>query len=419
MPPWLIYLLPVLWFCWVIEAVLAAVKVRHFARRIGAGEKPFIKWQPRATVIVPFKGVQDNPERALRPLLEQDYPDYRLCLVVESEDDPACAVLRRALAARPEADARVIVAGRAPSNIGQKVHNQRVVLRMLDQECADDEVWAFADSDAVPDGHWLRSMVGPLIKPHRGMTTGYRWLVPEPDAHGRVGLWSHLASVINSSVACQAGFYDWHQAWGGAMALRVETARRGRLLGRLDGALTDDYPMTRMCRELGLEVYFARPCLVLSPAAFTFRSLWNFGHRQYLITRVYAPGLYVTALLLLSLWVAGFVSALGAMVAAIGWVPGAGTLPGSLGVVGAFAMALVAAADQVRSHYRAAAVRTAFGRAALGRLRTTLRYDRWATPVWTCLHWAIVVRAAVGRTMTWRGITYRLLGPNRVERLKG
>ena len=52
-----------------------------------------------------------------------------------------------------------------------------------------------------------------------------------PNAAGHSRLWSHLASVINSSVACLAGKDEWTHAWGGSMALRVEIARRGDLRG--------------------------------------------------------------------------------------------------------------------------------------------------------------------------------------------
>jgi hypothetical protein len=43
--------------------------------------------------------------------------------------------------------------------------------------------------------------------------------------------------------------------------------------------------------------------------------------------------------------------------------------------------------------------------------------DRWATWLWMSLHALLLARAALGRTIRWRGIRYRLHGPQRIERL--
>jgi hypothetical protein len=184
------------------------------------------------------------------------------------------------------------------------------------------------------------------------------------------------------------------------------------LRGKLQGALCDDYQFTRLCSELGLRVYFVPRCLVATPVHYTLGQLVNFGHRQYLLTRVYAPGVVVAALLILTLYVAGFFSAL----LALAWwairEPGAHRWAWP-----AAALALALLGDQCRAGFRRRVVARAFGEEGLSRLRATLRYDRFATPLWMTLHWLIVVRSAFGRRMRWRGILYRLDGPQQCERL--
>ena len=87
------------------------------------------------------------------------------------------------------------------------------------------------------------------------------------------------------------------------------------------------------------------------------------------------------------------------------WAPPAGVL------------ATVWVANQARSGYRRRVVAKALGAEALANLKYALRLDRWATTGWMALHWLLVVRACFGRTCRWRGTTYRLRGPQRVERL--
>jgi cellulose synthase/poly-beta-1,6-N-acetylglucosamine synthase-like glycosyltransferase len=413
-PLWLVAVLGVWWLAWAVQSWLAAWQVRKFAgflRRAADPRPAHEGFRPFARVIVPVRGLDPDLPAAVSRLCRQRYPAYRLVFVADDEADPAVAVLRRQSAQHAGASVAVWIAGPAGAREGQKVHNQLYALRRLEAEDRpqDQDVWVFADSDAVPDEDWLGNLVGPLAEGWRtAVSTGYRWLVPEPDAP----VWSHLASVINSSVASYCGRGRTNRAWGGSMAMRVSTARAGNLVGRLTGAVTDDYPVTRLARELDREVYFARRCLVASPTTMTLPQLVNFGHRQYLITRVYDPTAYAFALSTLTLWCLGFVTAWAALLATVIMGGPAWTIAGPVA-----AIALVACANQVRANLRRRIIRQAFGPDMLKTLRTTLQFDRWATPVWMGLHWMLVVRGGIGCTMVWRGIRYRLRGPNDVERL--
>lgn len=407
--------LGLLWTAWAVQALLCAGQVAWFARRLGRPPKTYDRYRPRAWVIVPFKGIDEDLPSSVAALCTQEYPNYRLIFVLESAQDPAYPVIRRESARFPRQPCEIVFAAASPPRQGQKTHNQLAALRHIEARCGDDDVWVFADSDAVPDRHWLAAMVGPLGSSDRyGITTGYRWLVPASAQGKKPPLAATLASVMNSSVACLLGRPWTNFAWGGSMALRVQVARRGRLIERLQGALTDDYPLSRLCRQLKLKIRFVPQCLVASPCRFSFRELWNFGHRQYLITRVYTPGLYAAALAFTSLYVGGFATAWAWLLLHLKvqpwWSPAGWLAPLP-------AIAVTAWANGRRHDARRRAVSRAFTSELQQQLTAALRWDRWATPVWMTLHWLLVLRALLGRTMTWRGIRYRLLGPQRVERL--
>lgn len=405
-------ILVLLWFAWVVQAMVSILAVRKMSRRGDeSGRSTYLKRYPLATVIVPFKGADPSLPKTIRALLAQDYPDHRLLLVVDSTNDPAYPVLVQATQACESSRVEVLVAGLTGPHEGQKVHNQLHAIDHLESGASEDDVWVFADSDAVPEPHWLGELIGPLHKKGTGLSTGYRWLVPADGL--RASIWCHLASVMNSSVACLFGRDAFNHAWGGSMALRVETARRGELRRRLVGALCDDYQFTRMVSDLNLRISFVPLCLVVTPVEFNLAGLINFAHRQYLLTRVYAPKLFLTALGLTGLYVAGFLSA---------WVSLIMALYSNSGLVWtrpAVAILLVALANQFRASVRRRAIRAVFGDTMLERLKVTLRYDRWATALWMTLHFLLVLRSAIGRRMRWRGMDYRLLGPQRVEHMTG
>jgi hypothetical protein len=150
-----------------------------------------------------------------------------------------------------------------------------------------------------------------------------------------------------------------------------------------------------------------------TPVDFTFGSLVNFAQRQYLLTRVYAPRLFWVGLGMTSLYVAGL--------AGVWWGLVRGLFEGvsSRGWWGpAAVMVAVFVVNQWRANERRSVIGRAFGGGAVEGLRVTLRWDRWGTPVWMTLHWLLMLRSAFGRTMRWRGIRYRLHGPQWVERLE-
>ncbi len=415
------------WLAWVTQAVLSAILVRRFGRDLGKPWRPHYEHPdpPLATVIMPMKGLDPDLSASIDSLCAQSYPNYRLIFVVESEDDPAYALISDDLSKREGIDAQVMVAGVADGTVGQKVHNQLHVLNAIEPDADDAEYWVFADSDAVPGPGWLSDMIRPLDQTTRnGVTTGYRWLVPiapapgsaseAPDCQGtgKPSFWSHLGSVVNGSVACMLAMDRFDHAWGGSMAMRVETARRGGLLECLEGVLTDDYPISRMCRELDLRVYFVRTCLVATPVAFRFGDLWNFAHRQYLLTRVYEPGVYLAALGITALYALGLFSAsawLAWQAARMSWLDCLGP---------AIAIVLVFLVNQVRASYRRRLVERAFGQETLNKLRTTLRIDRWLTPVSMLMHMMFILRAGVGRSMVWRGFKYVIRGRKSVTRVE-
>lgn len=402
-----------LWVAWSAQAILSAMQVRKFWRRLNRNRRrAYDRYRPPAAVVVPFKGLEDNLEDNLRSLCEQDYPDYRVVLVVESEQDPAYPALVQASAACTK-PVDIVVAGLADAHEGQKVHNLRAAMEHLQQQDAGEAAWVFADSDAVPGADWLGELVGPLVHTERtAVTTGYRWLVPENSDTGKPTIWSKLASIVNSSAACFMGRDAWNQAWGGSMAVRVDMAKQGNLSEMMAGSISDDYRMTAMCKSLGKRVYFVPRCLVPSPVHFTLPSLINFARRQYLITRIHAPRVYFGGLFVTTLYVAGLSSALIALIASLIQQPA-----DNRWLWPAAAMLVVFAANHVRAYYRRLAIEQAFTPAVAEQLRSTLTLDRWATSLWMTANWLLMLTALVGRTINWRGNIYRMLGPQRVQKL--
>ncbi len=388
-----------IWLLWLLQALWAwhnCYKFRRLARMQGMrDDRREIYYMPPAAVIVPVKGVDERFAEHLEALLHQEYGAYRVILVVESADDPAFAVITRRLAESSPTRAELVVAGPA-EDCGQKVWNLQAALDRLEEE---DEVLVFADADAVPDAQWLERLVWPLHKKSVGVTTGYRWMVPD-DTHWA----SAFASVINGSVATLAGPNRRNHAWGGSMAVLNERFAIMQVEKYWHGALSDDYQMTRAVGRAGYRVYFLPFCLVSSPVQFTWRSLWRFARRQYVITRMHAPWLWLAAAGGTGLYTAACLSAVAALALGVGWA--------------APVIAAVYAMDVMRGRMRGLMVKQVLGEATAARLTQALRLDRYATPLWMALHLVLVLGSAIGRRIEWAGLTYLLRGPQQVQILE-
>lgn len=409
------WLLIALWSAWVLQSLISALRVRAFARLLSQPASPEdLEHRPDAVVVVPAKGVDLDLDATVRSLLAQNYPQYRAVFVVESKDDPAYTRIAQLIEGQDPRQASLLVAGRAPTDVGQKLHNQLFALATLEQRGRGERVWAFLDSDAVPNAAWLGDIVGPLHRSSRdAVCTGYRWLIPKaPAGQERPSIWSQLASVMNASVACMQGIPGWSQAWGGSMAMLTDTARQGDIMGRWRGALSDDYPATTMSKALGKRVRFVPRCLLPSPVNFDLYSLCNFVRRQYLITRVYAPSLYYLALAIIWLYVTGYASAWGYGAYQLLTEPERGAW-----IPPAIAIGAVWIGNQIRASARQRCVQIAFDTSTAARLSTSLQLDRWATPLWMTLHGVLILSALVGRSFVWRGVRYHLRGPNDVSRI--
>src|SRR5215510_5272578 len=145
----------------LIQCIVALASVLRFAlycRRMRLARSS--RYQPKSVVIVPCKGLEPGLEENIRAYLVQNYRDYEVIFVTESESDPAYGVLSRLVKQNRRAS-WLVVAGEA-QDCGQKVHNLISAIEMLDSIDRRAEVLVFADSDAHPSREWLSELVAPL-----------------------------------------------------------------------------------------------------------------------------------------------------------------------------------------------------------------------------------------------------------------
>ncbi|MHC4395787.1 MAG: glycosyltransferase family 2 protein [Planctomycetota bacterium] len=359
-----------------------------------------LSYRPRTALFVPCKGKDLDFDKNITSFFHQDYEDYLLWFVVSDKLDPAydklCELKDRLSQSSKAHDVRVLVAGQTQS-CSQKIHN---LLYCYERIGDDVEVLAFADSDACIRSDWLSRIVNPLQNPRNGVTSGYRWFIPKKNNTATLAM-----SAMNAKIVQLLGNTRLNQAWGGSMAVRAEVFRKLGLDKIWSKTLSDDLSLSKAVKKAGMKVTFVPACLVASYQSTTWPELFEFARRQFIITRINAP----------RTWWLGLLSSLNSV----------------LGLWGTVAIALYAAMTGDKYLLLFAAVPVLFFlcqmvraivrqkmisnllKDDLPRMKAAMAADIFFFWLWSLLLLFLIISSAFGRTITWRQIRYKLLGPTR------
>ena len=375
--------LPLVFLYWFLAGpalLLAALSLRgerkraaYVARRLAepAGDLP------PATVIVPVKGSDEGLRENLDALAALDYPDYELIVAAHAAGDIPPGVL--------PARVKVVLAHGTDPDTAEKIRNLMAAVRAARKH---SRVLAFADSDGRVSRGWLRALVAPLSEPGVGASTGYRWFLPD-----RSDFWSLMRGVWDAVAAGTLGPGNNRFAWGGAMAIRKQVFFEARVPEFWQGALSDDYALSRAVHAAGLSIAYAPGALTPSREHIAGGRFFAWIHRQMAITRIYAPRLWWAALVAHIFYCGGMAAGVVALARGSRWAAGA----------------LVAqlAAGMWKGRNRAT-----LAKASLPGYEAWFRRHAWVHAIWvpfgTWVWLVALVSSAFARSIEWRGRRYPL-----------
>ena len=258
--------------------------LRMVQRRLGTHHGFYA---PRVALICPCKGVEPGLEENLVALTHFEYPDYEIFFSLASGLDPARKVIDR-VAAESRRPVHVVVAG-APKGCGEKANNLRAAVERVGSEF---EAVVFTDSDVRLGRDWLERLVAPLADARLGAATTFRWLLPSRK-FGEQNLASAFASAWNAAIITLLGDHARNFCWGGGTAIRREVLEEIRILEVWQGVVSEDLALTRALEGAGRLIVFVPECLALTLFDTTPAGLLEFTNRQIILTRVYAPRLWM------------------------------------------------------------------------------------------------------------------------------
>ncbi|MGJ8669395.1 MAG: glycosyltransferase [Oceanococcus sp.] len=266
-------------FCVVAIQFVIALRFVHLLRT--ASSTPTLPDMdlPKVAVLLGLRGADPFLNQSLHRLMTQDYPDYKLYICVDSEEDPAYAVVMQAIAETGK-DVHVETYVELPDRANCTTSKQMQIAHRLDDSV---EILVTVDADAMPHARFLRELVSPLIQDDTvAAVFGNHWFMPQ---RGQFG------SLVRYAWNAAAVVYMWvyNMAWGGCFAIRADVVRRLGLIERWSRVIAFDALAKDDLQRAGLTLRFVPSLLVVNREECTTAFCLNFFQRQLTWTRLYHP----------------------------------------------------------------------------------------------------------------------------------
>lgn len=386
----------------VPQAVLTAwfvgttrARTREFGRRTGGRQAATTV---PAEVVLCLRGCDPTLAEVFAALGRQRHRDWRLRVIVDSDQDPAWEAAHAAIrrldaegAAWREASIEPLAA--RPSTGSLKCASLRQAFATLDPRT---QVVALVDADSVVHDEWLVSMVDECMLPGVGAVSGNRWYDPVRDSlPGTVrALWNAGAIVQMTAFGIP---------WGGSLAVRREAMEASGWADVIRTTLCEDTALAAPLAKSGWRYRFV-PALVAidEDDDVATAPLTRWIARQLLTARLHHPLWPLVA-------VHGLGTSLGllatlAFCAAAGW-RGSWTAvaiaAGAAVAYEAISIALLVAIEATVRHAVAAAG-SGFRPGRIGRFLWRCA----VIPVTQGVYAVATVSAIVTRSIEWRGVVY-------------
>jgi cellulose synthase/poly-beta-1,6-N-acetylglucosamine synthase-like glycosyltransferase len=385
---------------WILVGSMAAQALLVFGfvaalRRFRPG--PATDFRPKAAVVLCLRGTDPFLPDCIRALLNQNYPNFDLHVVVDCIDDPAWSVVEDVVECQHARNVRVRPLEYRRDTCSLKCSSVVQAISELDDSY---EVVALVDADTLAHPNWLAELVAPLADPGVGAATGNRWYMPHEISWG-----SLVRYLWNAAAIVQMYWYGI--AWGGTLVLRLKTLRETDLLERWSHSFCEDTMLYGVLRRFGLRVVFVPSLMMVNREGCDIPGYFNWVGRQLLTARLYHPAWLAvafhgisTSLLLIAVSVMLIASLAAAQYDALRM-----TVAGLLIYQGSmlFLIALLEAAVRPIVRARGEPVRWLS-------LSAVLRFVP-ALFLTQAVYSAAVLLVLRVRNVVWRGVSYRICGP--------
>ncbi len=234
---------------------------------------------PQSVVILCLRGGDPFLAKCIAGLLTQDYPNYHVHFMVDSTADPAMPILKAAIAQHSFTHFKIETLAAPSTTCSLKCSS---LIQAIDGIDPATVFIAQLDADTIPHSSWLRELATALVPANVGAATGNRWYMPERCSQGAM-----IRYVWNAAAVVQMYWYSI--AWGGTLAIKLDSIRKARLIDRWSRSLCEDTMLRQQLGSIGQKVAFVPSLMMVNREDCTVRSFVPWVTRQLLTAKLYHP----------------------------------------------------------------------------------------------------------------------------------
>ncbi|MHB1663055.1 MAG: glycosyltransferase family 2 protein [Thermoplasmataceae archaeon] len=198
-----------------------------------------LNYSPKVLVIVPCRGKDHDMERNFESLQNQDYKNFHIVAVVDSDKDEALGVINKM-------GIESLITDHYSTASSGKVRAITTAIRKK----TGYEIIVFADSDTIVPEHWLKELIFPLHRKRIGAVSTYPRFVPMG------GFWSKVKEIWGYMGINMMEFRPTRFVWGGSVAFRSELMDE-ESIKYFSTAVSDDAALSKICRYKGVQIAYA------------------------------------------------------------------------------------------------------------------------------------------------------------------
>jgi len=234
---------------------------------------------PQFAVLMPLRGADPFLSLAINSVLDQDYPDLQLHIIIDHPSDPATEIVQDILSKRNAQNVRISFIEEKLDSCTLICNAMRQFVNNLDEST---ELVLVCAADMVIPKNWLKEAACAMQDPTVGATLGNRWYMPS------IGKFGSLVRYVWNTAA-NISMWRFEGVWSGAMALRVRDIQRFNLPEIWSQSFTEDMTIAEPLRNAGLKLKHVPQLMAINREEITFGGNFRFRQRQFLITLLHHP----------------------------------------------------------------------------------------------------------------------------------
>jgi len=362
--------------------------------------------QPAVAVLISLRGCDPSLRDCLRGLLNQNYPDFEIYVIVDDQPDSATDWI---------GDLQREVAPQVPLHIHSlDVRIDRCSLKCnallngWEQISAADryQYLLLLDADVTPPVNWIRDLIGPLEADSQiGLVSGAQWFEPSAGCS-----WGALVrSTWNAGALVPTVVF--HNPWAGSLAMRVADVRRGEIPAAWQTSIVDDGPLGDCYNRLGLQRHFAPSLIMVNQENCSFAFARQWMTRMLLWSRLYERNYFLSVLH--SLFSTTTMTVLFAVlvwsIVQQQWLIASFTAVGLItsGILSVAALLAVRQVVVISQRYQ--------GLSLPALSAAQLFWLFWAVPITQWMYLDACLRALFAKKIRWRGVDYQVEAKDNVR----